>query len=124
MPNSDAGIYSAAFVRDLFGEMSATYGRTNLITSFGFSTRWRRQCVREVRIEPQDTVCDLMSGMGELWPTIRRRLGADGHIQAIDFSPEMCIHSRRTAERLRDTSIEIREEDMLNSGIPLFIWIN
>ena len=34
MPSED--IYQAQFVRTLFDEMSATYGITNVISSFGF----------------------------------------------------------------------------------------
>ena len=118
MLKSEQDIYSPAFVRGLFDEMSATYGRTNVISSFGFCVRWRRQCARQVGIRPHDTVFDLMSGMGELWPSIAARLGQSGCIRAVDFSPAMCARSREVASRLGGSNIELFEEDVLNNSIP------
>jgi demethylmenaquinone methyltransferase/2-methoxy-6-polyprenyl-1,4-benzoquinol methylase len=97
--------------------MSATYGRTNLITSFGFSALWRKQCVRQVKIESGDTVFDLMSGMGELWPDIGRRLSGGGRIRAVDFSAEMCARAEETASRLHGVELQMRQEDILDNGI-------
>ena len=51
-PSENRDLYSGSFVRGLFDEMSATYGRTNLLSSLGFCLRWRRQCVDAIRVEP------------------------------------------------------------------------
>jgi demethylmenaquinone methyltransferase/2-methoxy-6-polyprenyl-1,4-benzoquinol methylase len=96
--------------------MSATYGLINLITSFGFSARWRRQCVAELAFTPGETVVDLMSGMGELWPGIAAR-HREGRIIGIDFSSAMCERSKLTADRLTGRGIEILERDALDSGL-------
>lgn len=42
---SDSQLYEPEYVKGLFSEMSKTYERMNILTSFGFSTRWRKQCV-------------------------------------------------------------------------------
>lgn len=110
-------IYSQAFVRDLFNEMSATYGTVNVLSSFGFCVRWRRRCIQQLTIHPTDTVLDLMSGMGELWPSIAPHLTEQGRISALDFSPQMCKQSKHTAQRLTPLQIEVIEEDMLNNSI-------
>ena len=52
-------IYDPAFVRQLFDEMAATYGVVNLVSSFGFARRWRRQCVECVGIKDGAVVVDL-----------------------------------------------------------------
>ena len=85
MNNPD--IYNPTFVRDLFNEMSRTYGITNFISSFGFCKRWRGQCVAQVALRPGMIVCDLMTGMGECWPPITTALQARGQLFALDFSP-------------------------------------
>jgi len=111
-------IYSQEFVRGLFNEMSATYGVVNLISSFGFCARWRRQCVGEVAIHATDTVFDLMSGMGELWPSVAPHLSAQGKICALDFSPQMCERSQAMARQLKHLQIHVQEEDVLTNSIP------
>jgi demethylmenaquinone methyltransferase/2-methoxy-6-polyprenyl-1,4-benzoquinol methylase len=98
--------------------MSRTYGVVNVLSSFGFCVRWRRQCVAQVGIRPGDRVYDLMSGMGELWPGIARRLQAQGSIHAVDFSRVMCERSRPTAARLNGVGVEVLEEDVLQNSIP------
>lgn len=111
-------IHSAAFVRALFDEMSLTYGWTNRIASLGFASRWRRQCIELAAARPGETVFDLMSGMGELWPRLATAIGPTGRIGGLDFSAAMCEGARKTAARLQGTVIELREEDMLRNSIP------
>src|SRR5262245_51601965 len=98
--------------------MAKTYGIVNLISSFGFCVRWRRQCVQQVRMRSGDVVCDLMSGMGELWPRLARQIGRDGTIRAVDLSPVMCEHARGTARHLPRMAIDIRLEDALRNSLP------
>jgi len=111
-------IYSQEFVRSLFNEMSATYGTLNLLSSFGFCARWRQQCIQQLTIKPSDTVVDLMSGMGELWPSIAPHLNEQGRILALDFSPQMCKRSSRAAQQIKHLRIDIIEEDVLKNTIP------
>ena len=111
-------IYDPGFVRRLFDEMSATYGITNYISSFGFCQRWRQQCVALASIRPGMTVYDLMSGMGECWHLINRFLRDDGQILALDFSPEMCRRAAARKRRLGDLAVEVMEEDFLANSLP------
>lgn len=76
----------------------------------------RLQCVDLAPIEPGMTVCDLMSGMGECWPLIARKLGRSGRIVGIDFSAEMCD---RAEERRRRLPVEatVLEEDVLDNSV-------
>jgi demethylmenaquinone methyltransferase/2-methoxy-6-polyprenyl-1,4-benzoquinol methylase len=111
-------IYDPEFVRGLFAEMSQTYGIVNLVSSLGFCVRWRRQCIEQIPIHVGDVVFDLMSGMGELWPGVAAKIGRSGRICAVDFCPAMCARSRVTAARLRETRIDLRQEDVLRNSIP------
>ena len=111
-------IYDPGFVRRLFDEMSATYGVTNYISSFGFCQRWRQQCVALASIEPGMTVYDLMTGMGECWHLINRFLRGEGRILALDFSPEMCRRAAARRRRLGDVEIEVVEADILANSLP------
>jgi hypothetical protein len=55
--------YDPESIRILFDDMASTYGRINLISSFGFTARWRHQAVAGMSLATVDCVIDLMSGM-------------------------------------------------------------
>jgi demethylmenaquinone methyltransferase/2-methoxy-6-polyprenyl-1,4-benzoquinol methylase len=114
---SATSIYETAFQQQLFDEMSATYGVVNLVASFGFAARWRRQCLEHAQLAPGLVVCDLMSGMGECWPTIVSRVGPEGRVVAIDFSPKMCERARGQLARL-GPQVSLRQEDATASSMP------
>jgi demethylmenaquinone methyltransferase/2-methoxy-6-polyprenyl-1,4-benzoquinol methylase len=61
-------------------------------------------------------VLDLMTGMGEFYPDLARRVGAGGAIRAVDLSPEMCRRTGRTAARCR-CRIEVIEANALHTDI-------
>ncbi|WP_231744230.1 class I SAM-dependent methyltransferase [Stieleria neptunia] len=111
-------IYETLFVRQLFNEMSATYGTVNLISSFGFCRRWRRQCLAQLSMPKSSTVIDLMTGMGELCPGVEARIGPGGKIVAVDNSPVMCHKARENHDGRLTCELEIREEDALCSQVP------
>lgn len=116
MTQTNGDINSPEFVRELFNEMSRTYGVVNVVSSFGFCLRWRRQCLEGAGIHPHHTVCDLMSGMGELWPSVVRRLRHAGHIFGVDLSPAMSERARKAATRLT-IPINVLVEDALANSI-------
>ncbi|MDX1435607.1 MAG: class I SAM-dependent methyltransferase [Anaerolineales bacterium] len=114
---SERDIYSPAYLRALFDEMAGTYGVVNLISSFGFTRRWRRQCVEAGNLTPESDVLDLMSGMGETWPIIIGKIGERGTIAAVDISPVMVEKSRHSSTFTTHQRIRILEEDVLNNSI-------
>lgn len=96
--------------------MAGTYGIVNLISSFGFAAFWRRQCVRQIHIDPGMSVIDLMTGMGELLPALSRRVGRQGRIRAIDLSPVMCRKANAMLSH-RKISGEIVEDNVLTHSM-------
>lgn len=115
-PNFD--LHDPAFVRNLFDEMSATYGIVNVLSSFGFCVWWRRACATALGNGPEKVVVDLMCGMGELWPSLRRSLPGLAEIQAVDFSPKMCEQARIAAKSASPVRVKVHEADALESDIP------
>lgn len=57
-------IYDPDFVRDVFDRCSGKYILFSYICSFGFTERWRRQCVEALPVPPGEapTGYDLMAG--------------------------------------------------------------
>jgi len=107
--------YDDIYVQALFDRMGRTYDLVNLVSSFGFSAFWRRQCVANLPITPGACVCDMMAGTGECWSHILRR-GADTVI-SIDFSRVMTERQKR--RRLsKGLPIDVRCENAVATSIP------
>nr|WP_255647378.1 class I SAM-dependent methyltransferase [Fulvivirga sedimenti] len=103
----------------MFDRMSKTYGLANLITSFGFTAIWRKQCLNQLALtKSTPTGYDLMSGMGEAWGDIQERLGDGCRIIAVDISDEMNRKAANHLNRLKSKNIEIRNANVLKNNIP------
>lgn len=105
-------IYSYEFLKTLFNEMSSSYDRVNYITSFGFSSRFRRDFIRHAKLEPGHAVCDLMCGQGECWPFILDKIH-NGSLVALDLSPGMLDGARVRLSKLPGRSVDVVEGNAL-----------
>jgi len=110
-------IYEPEFVKKLFDKMSSSYSRMNYITSFGFSDRWRRKCVEEIKIAKGKTVVDLMTGMGECWKHILKNSDNNSKLIGIDFSTEMIKRAEKKKVKLKKSTIEIFKENVFENSI-------
>lgn len=110
-------IYETKFVEKLFDKMSSSYANMNYITSFGFSERWRRQCIAEIEIEKGKTVVDLMTGMGECWKHILKKTDNDSKLIGLDFSTEMINRAKKNKKKFKKSTIEILKENVFENSI-------
>ena len=115
--SSRIDLHDPEAVRRLFDEMAETYDRVNLITSFGFSRRWRRQLVKRASPTPGSVVCDVMCGIGETWFAIDEATGSNAKLIGVDFSAGMLSRAESVVSRF-GVEIDIRQADVLESGIP------
>lgn len=89
--------------------MASTYGRVNLISSFGFTVRWREQVVASLPLASATCVVDLMCGMGELWRSLEPHLSTSARVVGVDFSEQMA----RRAQRAWPFALELHVADVL-----------
>jgi ubiquinone/menaquinone biosynthesis C-methylase UbiE len=113
-------IYDPKFVKGVFDRCSDRYIGFSWICSFGFTERWRRQCVAAmpVPLTERPRGYDLMAGTGEAWPHLLKRFDKIETIIAVDISSGM---HRRAMERLhahRAQRIEFIENDLLARDLP------
>jgi ubiquinone/menaquinone biosynthesis C-methylase UbiE len=119
MKKPESDIYDPEFISGMFDRMSKTYGLTNLISSFGFTSIWRHQCLNDLpKVKPQSIGYDLMSGMGESWGYIQNKIDNKSQIIALDISDEMNRKALIHLNRLRNKNIEIKKTNILNNDIP------
>ena len=98
--------------------MSVSYERMNAIASFGFYPLWRKQAIAKISIKKGDRVTDLLTGAGECWATILKKIGSSGELIALDFSKGMLDKARRRKKRFSGHTIKILETDVFNNSIP------
>jgi demethylmenaquinone methyltransferase/2-methoxy-6-polyprenyl-1,4-benzoquinol methylase len=110
-------IYEPKFVEKLFDKMSSSYSKVNYITSFGFSERWRRQCVEEIGIEKGKIVIDLMTGMGECWKHILKNSDNNSKLIGLDFSTEMINRAEKNKRKFEKSTIEVLKENVFENSI-------
>ena len=110
-------IYEPKFVERLFDNMSSSYTKMNYITSFGFSERWRRQCVEEIDIEEGKVVVDLMTGMGECWKHILKNSDSNSQLIGLDFSSGMINRAERRKVKFSDANIALLKENVFDNSI-------
>lgn len=114
-----ADIHDPAFVAGVFDRCAGNYRWWAAASSFGFVTRWRRQCV-QVLPKPVDrpVTVDLMAGTGEIWPLFLARFPDAEKIVAIDISHQMHVHAVERLHKERAERIEHIEADALTSVLP------
>lgn len=110
-------IYEPKFVEKLFDKMSSSYSKMNYITSFGFSERWRRQCVEEIEIEKGKIVVDLMTGMGECWKHILKKSDKNSKLIGLDFSTEMINRAEKNKRKFEKSTIKVLKENVFQNSI-------
>lgn len=111
-------IYNEEFVANLFNRMSKTYGLINYVSSFGFTERWRRQCVQEIKWSDKiSRGYDLMSGMGESWNLINAQSKCPHRLIDIDLSEEMNKFASQKLYDYQNLKIEIQPQNVLKYDI-------
>lgn len=112
-------IYEPAFVKGVFDRCSHRYIAFSGFFSFGFTERWRRQCVDALPLasgRPAEGY-DLMAGTGEVWPHLFRRHPNVRRITAVDISSGMHRLALERLHRERAHRIDFIEDDVLRSDL-------
>jgi ubiquinone/menaquinone biosynthesis C-methylase UbiE len=116
--DADVDIHDSRYVKGLFDRISTTYGYTNYLASFGFTERWRRQCVAKLPGLPPDSAgYDLMCGRGETWHQLLARHRSVSSLTGLDISSVMIEGARTQASQLEGVQIGLLEEDVFENTI-------
>lgn len=116
-PSQD--LYDPAFVKSVFDRCSSRYIAFSYLCSFGFTERWRRQCIEALSTPPTPANgYDLMAGTGEAWPHFLRRFPKAQSITAVDISSGMHQRAMNRLHRHRAHKISFLEENVLESDLP------
>lgn len=73
--------------------------------------RHRLETIDLLHLRPGDSVLDVPTGTGANLPLFLDRIGTEGHVSAIDFSPGMLARARRKVEDNGWTNVDLIEAD-------------
>ncbi len=112
-------IYAPEYVKDIFDKCSSRYIKFSYWCSFGFTERWRKQCVENM---PEPTTAtpsgyDLMAGTGEVWPHLFNRFPETQKITSIDISSGMHELAMDRLHKMRAHKIDFIEDDVFQSDL-------
>ena len=82
----------AKFVREMFDDIAPRYDLLNSLLSAGIHRGWRTFATRCACLSAGDAVLDVCSGTGDWTSGLRRAVGPDGAVAAVDFSLPMLQH--------------------------------
>ena len=117
-PGAD-DIYDTEFIKSVFDKCSSKYIWFSYICSFGFTERWRKQCVSKLKGLPENAMgYDLMAGTGEAWPHLLKHHPTIEKITAIDLSSGMHKYAMSRLHNMRAHKIDFIEDDIFNSALP------
>jgi ubiquinone/menaquinone biosynthesis C-methylase UbiE len=113
-------IYDPSFVKAVFDRCSGRYIAFSWACSFGFTERWRSQCVALMPPPegPTPTGYDLMAGTGEVWPHLLHRFSQIEGITAVDISSGMHRLAVSRLHTMRAHKIAFIEDNVLASALP------
>ncbi len=112
-------IYDPPYVKGVFDRCSGRYIAFSYACSFGFTERWRRQCVEALpQMEhDQPSGYDFMAGTGEAWPHLFKANSNIDRITAVDISSGMHERALSRLHKMRAHKIEFIEDNVLESGL-------
>lgn len=79
----------AAYVHQVFSRIAKRYDLMNSLLSFQQHKRWRRFAMRHAEVPVGGQALDVAAGTGDWTLSLADAVGAQGHVDAIDFTQEM-----------------------------------
>lgn len=76
-------------VQAFFSSVARRYDIANTIISFGLHYGWKRRAVKEVGAQVGDECVDICSGTNDVAIMLAKKIGATGHVTAVDWNKEM-----------------------------------
>jgi demethylmenaquinone methyltransferase/2-methoxy-6-polyprenyl-1,4-benzoquinol methylase len=91
-------VKSPEYLKGFFAKLAPSYDRFNRIAGLFLDGYWRDQVANLA--QPGMSVLDLCTGTGDLAFKIARKIGPQGRLVGIDFSPEMLALAETKKEQL------------------------
>jgi demethylmenaquinone methyltransferase/2-methoxy-6-polyprenyl-1,4-benzoquinol methylase len=107
--------------RDLYRKRAKRYDLTAnwLFRLAGFRvSKYRRETVEALALQPGDTVVDLACGTGLNFPLLEKKVGQDGKIIGVDLTDAMLDQARERVHNAAWTNVELVQADLAQYEFP------
>jgi demethylmenaquinone methyltransferase/2-methoxy-6-polyprenyl-1,4-benzoquinol methylase len=104
-------------VRQMFDDIAGSYDRLNDLMTAGLHHRWREFGVLLSRVGPGADVLDVCCGTGDFAFALKRAVGPQGRVVAVDVSEEMLDVAREKSGR-NQLYVDFRLGDVLDLPFP------
>jgi demethylmenaquinone methyltransferase/2-methoxy-6-polyprenyl-1,4-benzoquinol methylase len=111
-PPVDASPDPARVLR-MFDDIARTYDRLNDVMTAGLHRRWREMGVLVAQVQPGDSVLDVCCGTGDFAFALRRAVGKQGRVVAVDLSQGMLEVAKEKCGR-NQLHVEFQVADALD----------
>ncbi|BAZ01995.1 ubiquinone/menaquinone biosynthesis methyltransferase [Tolypothrix tenuis PCC 7101] len=102
-------------IRVIFDRIAPIYDQLNNWLSLGQHRIWKEMTIKWSNPQPGDICLDLCCGSGDIAFGLARRVGATGHVYAVDFSHNLlAMAQERTQSQYPQPSITWVEADVLD----------
>jgi ubiquinone/menaquinone biosynthesis C-methylase UbiE len=109
-------LYSINFIKSNFDSLSRDYWMSDVF-SFNLMSYWRKKAIEKIDIKQGDVVYDIMSGTGNNFAFLSRKVGDSGRVIGLDISPKMNAIARLEIEKKQLLNVEICEQDFLDNDL-------
>lgn len=76
-------------IQEMFTSVAKKYDLANSLMSFGFHYGWKRHTIDSTNPKKGDSALDLCSGTGDLAIMLADKVGENGSVTAVDYTPAM-----------------------------------
>ena len=104
-------------VKQMFDRIASSYDRMNDLMTAGLHRRWREMAVMLARVGPGESALDVCCGTGDLAFELRRAVGPQGRVVAMDVSEKMLDIAREKSGR-NQLYVEFAVGDVLALPLP------
>ncbi|MGE3802770.1 MAG: bifunctional demethylmenaquinone methyltransferase/2-methoxy-6-polyprenyl-1,4-benzoquinol methylase UbiE [Candidatus Kapaibacterium sp.] len=87
-------------VRLMFSDISESYDLGNDVLSLGMHRLWKKKFVKVAGPKSGDRVLDVATGTGDIATIFAKKVGKEGEVVGVDFSPAMIARARSRAKNL------------------------
>jgi demethylmenaquinone methyltransferase/2-methoxy-6-polyprenyl-1,4-benzoquinol methylase len=104
-------------IKRMFDGIAGSYDRMNDLMTAGLHHRWREMAVMLARLGEGDSALDVCCGTGDLAFALRRAVGREGRVVAVDLSEEMLDVAREKCGR-NQLYVDFLVGDVLDLPFP------
>jgi demethylmenaquinone methyltransferase/2-methoxy-6-polyprenyl-1,4-benzoquinol methylase len=106
-------------VQEMFSSIARSYDLNNTLLSFGLHHLWKEAAVRRARVPYGGRAADLCAGTCDIATLLARRVGPEGHVDALDLNARMLAEGARKLVRAGlDDRVGIVEGNMEDLPFP------